>query len=93
MAFAETLVTRALTKLATDPQAIGRFLNCLDSPMPNIETMTMGGEAFWHTVDNVNGWRLQKNKVFGNCRIIDPNNVRKAWGGEKAILKAFQKLN
>ena len=34
----------------------------------------------------------KKTKVFGNYRIIDPNNFRKAWGGEKAILDLFQKL-
>lgn len=92
MALSEILITRALTKIATDPQAIGRIINCLDSSMPNIETLTMGGEIFWHTIANVDGWRLQRNKVFGNCRIIDPNNLRKAWGGEKAMLQAFKNI-
>jgi hypothetical protein len=92
MAFTEILITRTLTKIATDPQSLGRFLNCLDSPMPNIETLTMGGEVFWQTIANVDGWKLQENKVFGNCRILDPNNIRKAWGGKKAILAAFEKL-
>ena len=92
MTLPETLIIKGLTKIATDPKAIGRLLNVLDSPMPNIETPTMGGEVFWTNIANVNGWRLQKNKVFGNCRILDPNNVRKAWGGEKAILKAFKEL-
>ena len=92
MTIPETIIIRGLTKIATDPQAIGRFLNNLDSAMPNIETLTMGGEVFWNDLVNVSGWRLQKNKIFGNCRILDPNNIRKAWGGEKAMLKAFQKL-
>ena len=92
MAFAEIVVTRALTKLATDPQAIGRFLNVLDSPMPNIETATMGGHIFWKTIANIDGWRLQENMIFGNCRILDPNNKRKAWGGKRAIFKAFDKI-
>ena len=81
MAFTEILITRALAKIANDPQAIGRVLNCLDSPMPNIRTITMGGEVFWHTISDVNGWRFQENKVFGNCRILDPQNFRQAWGG------------
>ena len=38
MCLTETLLIKGLTKLATDPQAIGRLLNVLDSPMPNIET-------------------------------------------------------
>ncbi|MCC0178558.1 hypothetical protein I4641_16410 [Waterburya agarophytonicola K14] len=60
--------------------------------MPNIETSTMGGEVFWENIANINGWKLQKNKVFGNCRIIDPNNVRRAWGGEKVLRKALENL-
>ncbi len=92
MCLTETLLIKGLTKLATDPQAIGRLLNVLDSPMPNIETSTMGGAIFWINLVNVNGWRLQKNQVFGNCRIIDPNNVRKAWGGEKSMMKALEKI-
>lgn len=92
MALTEIVITRALTKIASDPKVIGRLLNCSDSPMPNIPIYTMGGEVFWSTMSNLDGWRLQKNKVLGNYRIIDPNNIRKAWGGEHAILELFQKL-
>ncbi|MEL6908772.1 MAG: hypothetical protein AAFO85_00985 [Cyanobacteria bacterium J06598_4] len=92
MAFTEILITRALTKIANDPQAIGRVLDSLNSSMLNIETKTMGEGIFWHTISDINGWRLQENKVFGNCRILDPQNNRKAWGGKRAILKAFEKL-
>jgi hypothetical protein len=53
---------------------------------------TMGGHIFWTEIANVNGWRLQRNKVFGNCRILDPDDVRRAWGGENAMLKAFETL-
>ena len=92
MALTEIVITRALTKIATDPKVIGRLLNCSDLPMPNVATDTMGGQVFWNTLSDVNGWRLQQNKVFGNYRIIDPNNITKVWGGEKAILDLFQKL-
>jgi hypothetical protein len=92
MALPQTLIIKGLTKIATDPQAIGRLLNILDSTMPNIEKSTMGGTVFWTNIAHINGWKLQKHIVFGNCRILDPNNVRKAWGGEQAILKAFEKL-
>ena len=62
MALTEIVITRALTKIATDSKVIGPLLNCLDSPMPNVATYTMGGEVFWNTLNNVNGWRLQKNQ-------------------------------
>ncbi len=60
--------------------------------MPNIPLKTMGGHVFWRELANVNGWRLQKNMVWGTCRIIDPDNIRRAWGGEEAMLKALKEL-
>ena len=92
MALVKTIATHALAKIASDPQAIGRVLSSLNSPMLNIETPNMGREIFWYTISNVDGWRLQENIIFGNCRILDPHNCRKAWGKKKAILKAFEKL-
>ncbi|AFY99529.1 hypothetical protein [Calothrix sp. PCC 6303] len=87
----ELLAIRTLTRIAEDPQIIGRILEELGE-MPNISMPTMGGHIFWTEIANVNGWRLQRNKVFGNCRILDPNDVRRAWGGENAMLKAFETL-
>ncbi|MFM2305248.1 MAG: hypothetical protein RLZZ135_2661, partial [Cyanobacteriota bacterium] len=57
-----------------------------------LPTPTMSGPVFWTDVVNIDGWRLQRNWVFGNYRIIDPNDIRRAWGGETAMLKAFQSL-
>ncbi len=85
------LAIKILTRIAEDPQLVGRLLEQLGS-MPNIPTTTMGGTVFWTDIANVNGWRLQRNKVFDNCRILDPNNVRRAWGGETTMLKAFKTL-
>jgi hypothetical protein len=87
----EQLAIRVLTRIAQDPQMIGKLLEQMGS-MPNLPTPTMGGPVFWIDVANIDGWRLQKNLVFGNCRIIDPNDVRRAWGGESAMLKAFKSL-
>ena len=92
MGFAEKLLINGLTKIATDPKSLGRLLDILDSSMPNIEIATMGGAVFWENLADVNGWKLQQNKIFGNCRIIDPNNVRKAWGGKQAMMQALEKL-
>ena len=63
-----------------------------DLSMPNIPLRTNGGKVFWNELANVNGWRLQKNMVWGTCRIIDPDNVRRAWGGEEAMTKALKEL-
>jgi hypothetical protein len=85
------LAITVLTRLAQDPQMVGRLLGELGS-MPNIPTPTMGGKTFWKDVVDVEGWRLQRNQVFGNCRILDPSDVRRAWGNESAMLKAFEAL-
>ncbi|MEL6927262.1 MAG: hypothetical protein AAFO95_01350 [Cyanobacteria bacterium J06600_6] len=92
MALVKFIATHALTKIADDPQAINRVLNSLNSSMPELESPAMDREIFWHTISNVEGWRLQENLIFGNCRILDPQDCRKVWSGKRAILKAFEQL-
>jgi hypothetical protein len=53
--------------------------------MPNTKFPTLGGHVFWTDLVCVNGWHLQRNNVFGNCRILDPDDIRKAWGGQDAM--------
>jgi hypothetical protein len=87
----EALAVKVLTQIAQDPQTIGKLLEKMGS-MPNVPTSTMGGSVFWTDIASISGWRLQQNRVFGNCRILDPNEIRRAWGGETAMLQAFQSL-
>ena len=61
--------------------------------MPNIPFPTMGGKVFWNELAACKGWRLQKNMITGHCRILNPDDIRVAWGGEDAIMKLFQNLN
>jgi hypothetical protein len=91
LSISEALAVRVLTQLARDPQMIGKLLEKMGA-MPNVPTSTMGGHVFWTEIAFVSGWRLQKNSIFGNCRILDPNNIRRAWCGESAILQAFESL-
>ena len=53
----------------------------------NIDFPTMGGEVFWENLASCKGWRIQKNKLFGNCRILDPEDIRHAFGTEEYISK------
>jgi len=87
----ELLAMRVLTRIIEDPQTIGKILEAMGE-MPNIPMPTMGGHVFWTDIANVNGWRLQRNRVFGNCRILDPDDVRRAWGSEASMLKVFEAL-
>lgn len=87
-----SLWIKILSALATDPNVIGRMLDNIGC-LPNIKGKSIGGVFFWEDLANVNGWRVQRNLVFGNCRILDPENIRRAWGGEKAILDAFSAIS
>ena len=82
---------KSLLVIAKNPELLGKLLEHLGS-MPNIEMGTKGGKIFWDDLAEVDGWRLQQNKVFKNCRLLDPNDVRKAWGGESAMKKAFENI-
>ena len=58
--------------------------------MPNLELPTLGGHVFWNNLAEVKGWRLQQNIFTGHCRVLDPDDVRRAWGGEEAIMNFFR---
>ena len=60
--------------------------------MPNLEMKTLGGEVWWDTLMVVDGWKLQVHKIGGNARILDPNNVRKAWGSRSAMEEKLKRL-
>ena len=59
---------------------------------PNIEFPTMGGEVFWDTLKQREGLRLQQNIVTQLCRILDTNNMRKAWGSPVAMKDKFERM-
>lgn len=80
-----------LNILSLDPKLIGKLCDFVGS-MPNIEFPTMGGLVFWDTLYEANGWKLQKNKFTDHCRVIDPNDTRKAWGSENIMKNALENL-
>lgn len=53
--------------------------------MPNIPMKTMGGKTFWNELAECKGWRLQKNMITQHCRILDPEGIRRAWGGDDVM--------
>lgn len=52
--------------------------------LPNMRMPTLGGVQFW--TDRVwrRGWRIQHNAVTGHYRLLNPDNVRYAWGNREA---------
>ena len=59
---------------------------------PGISGHVMDSMVWWDVLDSSGGWKLEKNKVTGHCRIIDPDKLRKAWGREAEMRAAFEKV-
>ena len=59
---------------------------------PNVETKTMNKKKMWTVIAQKDGWELQKNKITNHVRILDPNNIRKAWGNLSVMRDKFQRL-
>lgn len=55
-----------------------------DSGLLNLRLPTFGGKQFWTDHLWRNGWRIQQNAVTTHWRLLDPNNVRFAWGSRVA---------
>lgn len=47
----------------------------LNIPMP-----TLGGKQYWADVDIYGGWRIQQNVFTHHYRLLDPKDIRRAWG-------------
>ena len=52
--------------------------------LPNLRLPTIGGKQFWTDHRWQNGWRIQQNAMTGHWRLLDPGNVRFAWGTRAA---------
>jgi hypothetical protein len=48
----------------------------------NAAIQTLGGKQFWTDVENASGWRVQEHATTGHFRLLDPNDIRRAWGNE-----------
>jgi pimeloyl-ACP methyl ester carboxylesterase len=47
---------------------------------PNVATPTLGGMQFWTDELLFRDWRIQRNVLTGNYRLLDESDVRRAWG-------------
>ncbi len=59
----------------------------------NISWGTLGGTVCWDNLAEYNGWRLQKNKFTQHVRILNPDNVRKAWGSYPKIIATINLIH
>jgi predicted alpha/beta hydrolase family esterase len=55
-------------------------INAADPGKPNVPAPTLGGKQFWSDELLFRDWRIQRNVLTGNFRLLDENDVRRAWG-------------
>jgi len=75
--FAITSLTCALAAslLVTPLVALAK-----DEALWNLPTPTMGGNQLWRDFHVFAGWRIQENALTGHFRLLDSEDIRRAWG-------------
>ena len=59
----------------------------------NVELPVLDGEVFWTVLaQTTSGWKLERPKLPGHCRILDPGAVRRAWGPELLMQRKFYEI-
>ncbi len=77
----DKLVAAFREALVPGPSGVFPILDILmRKPNFNLDFPTFGGNFWWDTLTEVYGWKLQHNKFFGQFRILDKQNFRRAWG-------------
>ena len=61
------------------------------SGRPNLPFPTLGGKQVWADLVIASGWRVQRNVLTGHHRLLDPGDVRRAWGSEAACRVALER--
>lgn len=57
----------------------------------NLSLPTTGGKQFWTDHRWLAGWRIQQNAFTGHWRLLDPGNVRHAWGSRAACERVLSR--
>lgn len=65
--------------------------NRSESGLFNLQLPTAGGKQFWTDHRWQDGWRIQQNAVTGHWRLLDPGNIRQAWGSRSACEQALSR--
>ena len=58
----------------------------------NVAMPTGGGKQFWTDRFVHHDWRIQQNVYTGHCRLLDGNDVRRAWGTYDGCRQEFEQL-
>ncbi|MGM0485982.1 MAG: esterase/lipase family protein [Planctomycetota bacterium] len=62
------------------------------NPLKYIPFWTLGGKQYW-TDEWIHGsWRIQRNVLSDHYRLLDPGNIRRAWGSWNACMARWKAL-
>jgi hypothetical protein len=61
------------------------------SGQPNLPLPTFGGSQVWADVFWHAGWRIQRHVLSEHHRLLDPGDVRRAWGTGPACRAVFER--
>ncbi|MEH6629748.1 MAG: hypothetical protein V7776_02920 [Halopseudomonas aestusnigri] len=65
----------------------------LESGYPfNIQMPTLGGKQLWRDEFVYVGWRIQSNIFSRHFRLLDPDDLRQAWGNYDDCLAVFEEI-
>ena len=79
-----------LRRLLGGEEASGEVM--VPQALPTVEGSVTDSSFWWDTLAETNGWMLQRNKVTGHGRIVNPQKVRKAWGAIEDMVQSFEKV-
>ena len=73
-------------------EIVGHLVTTDKPGMPNLPVPTLGGVQVWADEFIQSGWRIQENILTGHYRLLDPENIRQAWGTYGETMAAFRLL-
>jgi hypothetical protein len=68
------------------------LLETYGAGMMNVDLPTLGGAQVWGDVFVYERWRIQRNLLTQHCRLLDANNIRRAWGSYEECRAAFETI-
>ncbi len=68
----------------------------VEHPHFTLEWRCVDAGFWWSDSDQIQtpygNWKLQRNRVFGNFRLLDPRSIMRCYGCQKEVLKAFREV-
>lgn len=84
----------AIEALMAAPNLIERVIQTLDEQgYPNNPFKCQRDFKLWITLAEWNGWCLQQNGFTKHCRILDSEDIRRAWGTKTAMFDALDQIS